>query len=404
MALLQFMSAGLTSVKTPTSVHTDHLITAKSRAQQDMRDALDVNSEVYKFLETACSKVGDATHLTQTLCSSIKPSPTTVRHRILEARGRNLASNHLVSERMTRLVNSTPDPYAYSEQYAYPGGLMIGSDSHTPNAAGLNMLGIGVGGMEAVDVMAGLTYQVTNPNVIGVSLKGKLNGWSTPKDIILKVASLLTVKGGTGSIIEYFGPGVDTMSATGMGTIGNMGAEVGATCTIFPYTTSMADYLHKTRRSDIVAAANEYKHDLRADEGCEYDKVLEIVSERSTNKPLQLTLLLQDLSTLEPHINGPFTPDLSYPISQFKDAVLASDWPTEISASLIGSYTNSSYEDLSRSASLAKQATDAGLKTKLPFFVAPGSEEIRKTVERDGVFDDLREGGATLFANACGAW
>ncbi|KAI5476039.1 hypothetical protein MNV49_000468 [Pseudohyphozyma bogoriensis] len=346
MALLQFMSAGLKKVRTPTSVHTDHLITARSGAAQDLADAISVNKEVYDFLESACAKYGIAFW---------KPGAGILHQLIFE-------------------------------QYAYPGGLMVGSDSHTPNAAGLGMLGIGVGGMEAVDVMAGLPYELKNPNVIGVKLTGTMKGWTTPKDVILKVASLLTVKGGTGNIIEYFGPGVESISSTGMATIGNMGAEVGATCTIFPYTKSMGTFLSLTDRTQTVEALQAYLGDLRADEHAEYDQLLEI-----------------DLDTLEPHINGPFTPDLSFPISKFREAVDTSSWPTTISAALIGSCTNSSYEDLSRAASIVRQAREANLELKSKLFVAPGSEEIRATADRDGLFDQAEEAGGTLLANACGA-
>ncbi|GAA5872653.1 hypothetical protein JCM8547_003720 [Rhodosporidiobolus lusitaniae] len=346
MALLQFMSAGIPHVRTPTSVHVDHLITAEKGAKKDLAAAIAVNKEVYDFLESACAKYGIAFW---------KPGAG-ILHQVI------------------------------FEQYAYPGGFMIGSDSHTPNAAGLGMIGIGVGGMEAVEVMAGLPYEVTNPKVIGVKLTGQLSGWTSPKDIILKLAEILTVKGGTGHIIEYFGPGVESLSCTGMGTIGNMGAEVGATSTIFPYTDAMGRFLSQTRRQATVDAVQAFRHNMVADEGAEYDRYIEI-----------------DLSTLEPHINGPFTPDLAHPISLFKDRVAESNWPTSVSASLIGSCTNSSYEDLSRAASLAKQAEDAGLKLKTKFFVAPGSEEIRATVARDGIFETLEGVGGTLLANACGA-
>ncbi|GAA6042683.1 hypothetical protein JCM8097_003744 [Rhodosporidiobolus ruineniae] len=346
MALLQFMSAGIPRVRTPSSVHVDHLITAERGAKKDLQAAIDVNKEVYDFLESACAKYGIAFW---------KPGAGILHQLIFE-------------------------------QYAYPGGFMVGTDSHTPNAAGLGMLGIGVGGMEGVEVMAGLPYEVTNPKVTGVKLTGQLSGWATPKDIILKLASILTVKGGTGHIIEYFGPGVDTLSCTGMATIGNMGAEIGATCSIFPYTDSMGRFLQQTRRAATVDALQPYRKDLRADEGAEYDRYIAI-----------------DLSTLEPHINGPFTPDLAHPISTFAARVAESTWPTAVSASLIGSCTNSSYEDLSRAASLAQQAEEAGLKIKTKFFVAPGSEEIRATVARDGILDTFEQVGGSLLANACGA-
>ncbi|KAM0756199.1 putative aconitate hydratase [Meredithblackwellia eburnea MCA 4105] len=346
MALLQFMSAGLPRVRTPSSVHVDHLITAKNGAALDLAAAIHTNKEVYDFLESACAKYGIA----------YWKAGAGILHQVI------------------------------FEQYAYPGGFFTGSDSHTPNAAGLGMLGIGVGGMEAVDVMAGLPYEVTNPKVIGVKLTGQMSGWTSPKDIILKVASLLTVKGGTGHIIEYYGPGVETISCTGMATIGNMGAEVGATSTIFPYTDSMGNFLKATRRGETVQALQPYRQDLRADEDAEYDRLIEI-----------------DLNTLEPHVNGPFTPDLSHPISTFADRVRESTWPTTISAAHIGSCTNSSYEDLSRAASIAQQAENAGLKLKSNFFVAPGSEEIRATADRDNVFDVMVSAGGTMLANACGA-
>jgi aconitate hydratase len=248
------------------------------------------------------------------------------------------------------------------------------------------MLGIGVGGMEAVDVMAGLPYTVKHPNIIGVRLTGQLSPWATTKDIILKVASVLTVKGGTGCIIEYFGPGTDTLTATGMATIGNMGAEVGATSSIFPLNTGMGDYLRLTDRHAIASAASAHAANLCADEGAEYDTVIDI-----------------DLSLLEPHVNGPYTPDLSFPISQLAENVEAAGWPNDISAALIGSCTNSSYEDLSRAASIARQATEAGLKPTCEFLLAPGSEEVRATVERDGVLADFAQAGTTVLANACGA-
>ncbi|WWC63048.1 aconitate hydratase, mitochondrial [Kwoniella dejecticola CBS 10117] len=346
MALLQYMTTGIPRVRVPTSVHTDHLITARDGAAQDMERAIAVNKEVYDFLQTACAKYGIAFW---------RPGAG-ILHQVI------------------------------FEQYAYPGGLMIGSDSHTPNAAGLGMLGIGVGGMEAVDVMAGLAYEVKHPNIIGVNLTGQLGPWSTTKDIILKVASILTVRGGTGSIIEYMGPGAEQLSATGMGTIGNMGAEVGATCSIFPYNRGMADYLDLTGRSTIAQAAQGYKHDLKADEGAEYDRMIDI-----------------NLSELEPHINGPFTPDLSWSISNMPQAIEGKEWPTKISAALIGSCTNSSYEDLSRAASIAEQATKAGLKLQTELLIGPGSEEIRATVGRDGILSELEDAGGLVLANACGA-
>lgn len=307
---------------------------------------------------------------------------------------------------------------------------MIGTDSHTPNAAGLGMLAIGVGGMEGVDVMAGSTYEVKHPKVIGIHLKGKLGGWSTPKgksvdvvlssdewligirrtmvDIILKVASILSVKGGTGHVLEYYGPGTENISCTGMATIGNMGAEVGATSSVFPYTKSMGDYLRMTQRREVAEAAEGALGYLKRDEGAEYDRHVEIVGRSSVillhPQSVDMILALQDLSELEPHINGPFTPDLSSPIRTFADQVDGNpSWPKEISAALIGSCTNSSYEDFSRAASLLDQAQAAGVGLKTKLLVAPGSEEIRATLERDGILHKFREAGGTILANACGA-
>ncbi|KKZ66203.1 aconitate hydratase, mitochondrial [[Emmonsia] crescens] len=345
MALLQFMSAGMPSVATPTTVHCDHLIEAQLGGEKDLARANEINKEVYDFLATSCAKYN---------IGFWKPGSGII-HQIL------------------------------LENYAFPGGLMIGTDSHTPNAGGLGMAAIGVGGADAVDVMAGLPWELKAPNVIGVKLTGELTGWTAPKDIILKVAGILTVKGGTGAIIEYHGPGVESLSCTGMGTICNMGAEIGATTSIFPYNDRMYDYLKATRRQNIGDFARSYAHGLREDEGAEYDQLIEI-----------------NLSELEPHINGPFTPDLATPISKFKQAVKEHGWPEELKVGLIGSCTNSSYEDMSRAASIARDALDHGIKAKSLFTVTPGSEQIRATIERDGQLQTLEEFGGVILANACG--
>ncbi|CAM9450683.1 unnamed protein product, partial [Phaeothamnion confervicola] len=272
------------------------------------------------------------------------------------------------------------------ENYAFPGGLMIGTDSHTPNAGGLGMCAIGVGGADAVDVMAGMAWELKAPKVIGVKLTGKLHGWTSPKDVILKVAGILTVKGGTGAIVEYFGPGLDSISCTGMATIANMGAEIGATCTTFPYNSRMKDYLHATNRDGIASAADGFSANLRADEGAVYDELVEI-----------------DLSELKPHLNGPFTPDLANAVgAEFTQALKDNKWPEELSAGLIGSCTNSSYEDMARCAMLTQQALDAGLKFKTDMLVTPGSEQVRATITRDGFTETFTKAGATVLANACG--
>ncbi|KAI7096991.1 Aconitate hydratase, partial [Hortaea werneckii] len=271
------------------------------------------------------------------------------------------------------------------ENYAFPGGLMIGTDSHTPNAGGLGMCAVGVGGADAVDVMANLPWEVKAPKIIGVKLTGEMSGWTSPKDIILKVAGILTVKGGTGAIIEYHGPGVNSLSCTGMGTICNMGAEIGATTSLFPFNDSMHKYLAATKRKEIGDFARSYAAELHEDEGAPYDELIEI-----------------NLSELEPHINGPFTPDLATPISQFKEAVKANKWPEELKVGLIGSCTNSSYEDMSRAASIAQDALDHGIKAKSVFTVTPGSEQIRATIERDGQLKTLEDFGGMVLANACG--
>ncbi|EME39951.1 aconitate hydratase-like protein [Dothistroma septosporum NZE10] len=345
MAILQFMSAGMPSVATPTTVHCDHLIEAQVGGEKDLARAYDINKEVYDFLASSCAKYN---------IGFWKPGSGIIHQIVLE-------------------------------NYAFPGGLMIGTDSHTPNAGGLGMVAVGVGGADAVDVMANLPWEVKAPKIIGVRLTGKLSGWTSPKDIILRVAGILTVKGGTGAIVEYFGPGTENISCTGMATICNMGAEIGATTSIFPFNDRMYDYLKATKRQHIGDFARSYAQELREDEGCEYDEIIEI-----------------DLNTLEPHINGPFTPDLATPLSKFKDAVKDNKWPEELKVGLIGSCTNSSYEDMSRAASIAQDALDHGIKAKAMFTVTPGSEQIRATIERDGQLKTLEDFGGMVLANACG--
>ncbi len=345
MAILQFMSANMPSVATPTTVHCDHLIEAQLGGDKDLARAQDINKEVYDFLSTSCAKYN---------IGFWRPGSGIIHQIVLE-------------------------------NYAFPGGLMIGTDSHTPNAGGLGMCAIGVGGADAVDVMANLPWELKAPKVIGVKLTGELSGWTAPKDIILKVAGILTVKGGTGAIVEYHGPGVNSISSTGMGTICNMGAEIGATTSLFPFNNSMYDYLAATKRRHIGDFARTYAAELKEDKGAEYDQLIEL-----------------NLSELEPHINGPFTPDLATPISKFKDAVKANKWPEELKVGLIGSCTNSSYEDMSRASSIAQDAIDHGLKAKSMFTVTPGSEQIRATIERDGQLETLEEFGGLVLANACG--
>ncbi|KAL8854063.1 MAG: hypothetical protein Q9221_001186 [Calogaya cf. arnoldii] len=345
MAILQFMSANLPSVATPTTVHCDHLIEALEGGDRDLARAVDTNKEVYNFLSTSCAKYN---------IGFWKPGSGIIHQIVLE-------------------------------NYAFPGGLMIGTDSHTPNAGGLGMCAVGVGGADAVDVMANLPWEVKAPKIIGVKLTGKMSGWTAPKDIILKFAGILTVKGGTGAIVEYHGPGVDSLSSTGMGTICNMGAEIGATTSMFPFNDRMYDYLAATKRKQIGDFARTYAAELREDKGAEYDELIEI-----------------NLDELEPHINGPFTPDLATPISKFKDAVKANQWPEELKVGLIGSCTNSSYEDMSRAASIARDALDHGVKAKSMFTVTPGSEQIRATIERDGQLETLEQFGGMVLANACG--
>ncbi|KAL9019490.1 MAG: hypothetical protein Q9185_003282 [Variospora sp. 1 TL-2023] len=345
MAILQFMSANLPSVATPTTVHCDHLIEALEGGDQDLARAQSTNKEVYNFLSTSCAKYN---------IGFWKPGSGIIHQIVLE-------------------------------NYAFPGGLMIGTDSHTPNAGGLGMCAVGVGGADAVDVMANLPWEVKAPKIIGVKLTGEMSGWTAPKDIILKVAGILTVKGGTGAIVEYHGAGVNSLSSTGMGTICNMGAEIGATTSIFPFNDRMYDYLAATKRKRIGDFARTYAAELKEDKGAEYDELIEI-----------------NLSELEPHINGPFTPDLATPISQFKEAVETNKWPEELKVGLIGSCTNSSYEDMSRAASIARDALNHGVKAKSMFTVTPGSEQIRATIERDGQLQTLEEFGGMVLANACG--
>jgi len=351
MALLQFMQAGRPKVAVPSTVHCDHLITARTEAKQDLKVATTESKEVYDFLASVSNKYG---------IGFWKPGAGIIHQVVLE-------------------------------NYAFPGGMMIGTDSHTVNAGGLGMIAIGVGGADACDVMAGLPWELKWPKLIGVKLSGKLSGWTAPKDVILKVAGILTVKGGTGAIVEYFGEGATSMSCTGKGTICNMGAEIGATTSTFGYDESMSRYLSATGRADIATAADAIKTYLTADPevyanpSTYFDEVIEI-----------------DLNTLEPHLNGPFTPDLATPISKMKEAAAANGWPTKIEVGLIGSCTNSSYEDISRSVSLAKQVHEKGLELKSEFTITPGSEQVRFTIERDGFLETFDQIGATVFANACG--
>lgn len=351
MALLQFMHAGKKSVAVPTTVHCDHLIQAKVDAATDLKRANESSNEVFNFLESVSSKYG---------IGFWKPGAGIIHQVVLE-------------------------------NYAFPGGMMIGTDSHTVNAGGLGMIAIGVGGADAVDVMAGMAWELKFPKLIGVKLTGKLSGWTAPKDIILKVAGILTVKGGTGAIIEYFGEGAKSLSCTGKGTICNMGAEVGATTSTFGYDESMERYLRSTDRNDVADAANAVKDYLTAD------------PEVYQNPELYFDQIIEiNLSDLEPHLNGPFTPDLATPISKMKEEAIKNNWPLDIEVGLIGSCTNSSYEDISRAASLAKQVADKNLKTKAEFMITPGSEQVRYTVERDGFIKTFDKIGATVFANACG--
>jgi len=349
--MLEFMQAGLHQAKLPTTVHCDHLIQARTEAESDTRAAIYENNEVYKFLESASRKYG---------AGFWKPGAGIIHQVVLE-------------------------------NYAFPGGLMIGTDSHTPNAGGLGMIAVGVGGLDAAEVMAGMPWEILYPKRIGVYLTGALNGWTSPKDIILYVAGFLTVSGGTNSIIEYFGPGAKTISCTGKATITNMGAEIGATCSIFPYDQKMETYLRATNRGKIADIANQHIELLTEDSDVEknpskyFDKVIEI-----------------DLSKLEPYMVGPHTPDLARPISKLAEDVKKNNYINDISVALIGSCTNSSYEDMSRASSVARQARDHGIKAKIPLLVTPGSEQVRATIERDGQMDMLKEIGATVLANACG--
>ncbi|KXJ15114.1 probable aconitate hydratase, mitochondrial [Exaiptasia diaphana] len=345
MAMLQFISSGLPKVAVPSTVHCDHLIEAKVGGEEDLAIAKDTNKEVYDFLASASAKYG---------VGFWKPGSGIIHQIVLE-------------------------------NYAFPGVLLIGTDSHTPNGGGLGGVCIGVGGADAVDVMADLPWELKCPKVIGVKLTGQLRGWTSPKDVILKVAGILTVKGGTGAIVEYFGPGVDSISCTGMGTICNMGAEIGATTSVFPYNHRMEAYLKSTGRDQIASLANQYSHILKADDGADYDEVIEI-----------------NLDELEPHVNGPFTPDLAHPVSKLGQAAKDNNWPMDVRVGLIGSCTNSSYEDMTRAASIAQQALSNGVKAKSLFTVTPGSEQIRATIERDGIASTLREFGGTVLANACG--
>jgi len=351
MALLQFMQAGRKKVAVPSTVHCDHLITAKVESGKDLGVALDENKEVYDFLSSVSTKYG---------IGFWKPGAGIIHQVVLE-------------------------------NYAFPGGMMIGTDSHTVNAGGLGMIAIGVGGADACDVMAGLAWELKWPKAIGIKLTGKLNGWTAAKDVILKVAGILTVKGGTGAIVEYFGPGAESLSCTGKGTICNMGAEIGATTSTFAYDASMERYLRSTNRADVADLANQYKEYLTADKEVYadpqkyFDEVIEI-----------------NLDTLEPYVNGPFTPDLATPISKLKEEAIKNGWPMKVEVGLIGSCTNSSYEDISRAASLAKQVADKGLKTKAEFTITPGSELVRYTIQRDGFIDTFYKIGAKVFSNACG--
>ena len=351
MALLQFIMAGHDKVAVPSTVHCDHLIQAKVDAKKDLNFAKEENSEVYNFLESVSNKYG---------IGFWKPGAGIIHQVVLE-------------------------------NYAFPGGMMIGTDSHTVNAGGLGMIAIGVGGADAVDVMAGMPWELKLPKLIGINLIGELKGWASSKDVILKVAGILTVKGGTGSILEYFGDGAEKLSCTGKGTISNMGAEIGATTSIFSYDNQMEKYLIATGRKEVAQMANSIKENFRADDEVYgnpehyYDQVITI-----------------NLSDLEPYLNGPFTPDRATPISEMAKLASENDWPTEVEVGLIGSCTNSSYEDISRSASIAKQAVEKGLKTKADFTITPGSEQVRYTIERDGFIKTFNDLGASVFANACG--
>lgn len=351
MALLQFMSAGIPKVAVPSTVHCDHLILAKTGAKEDLKVANETNKEVYDFLSSVSNKYG---------IGFWKPGAGIIHQVVLE-------------------------------NYAFPGGMMIGTDSHTPNAGGLGMIAIGVGGADAVDVMSGMAWELKMPKLIGVKLTGKMSGWTSAKDVILKVAGILTVSGGTDAIVEYFGEGADNISATGKGTICNMGAEIGATTSIFGYDRHMYDYLAATGRQDVAELADQYKANLRSDDDVYanpekyFDQLIEV-----------------NLDELEPYVNGPYTPDLAWPLSKFADAVREKGYPAKLEVGLIGSCTNSSYEDLTRAASLAKQAVDKKLKAKAEFTITPGSEQVRYTAERDGILGIFDQIGGVVLANACG--
>ena len=351
MALLQFMQAGKTKTAVPSTVHCDHLIQAKVGAKTDLQEAINKSSEVFNFLESVSNKYG---------IGFWKPGAGIIHQVVLE-------------------------------NYAFPGGMMIGTDSHTPNAGGLGMVAIGVGGADAVDVMSGMAWELKMPKLIGVKLTGKLSGWASPKDVILEVAGRLTVKGGTGAIVEYFGDGAESLSATGKGTICNMGAEIGATTSIFAYDDASERYLRATDRNDVADAANAHRAYLRSDEEVYanpsnfYDQLIEI-----------------NLSELEPRMNGPFTPDLMTPVSKMKETAAANGWPLDVEWGLIGSCTNSSYEDLTRAASIAQQALDKGLEAKSSFGINPGSEVVRYTADRDGLLRTFEDLDAVIFTNACG--
>ena len=351
MALLQFMQAGKPKTAVPSTVHCDHLIQAKVGAKIDLQDAINKSSEVFNFLESVSNKYG---------IGFWKPGAGIIHQVVLE-------------------------------NYAFPGGMMIGTDSHTPNAGGLGMVAIGVGGADAVDVMAGMPWELKMPKLIGVKLTGKLSGWASPKDVILEVAGILTVKGGTGAIVEYFGEGAENLSATGKGTICNMGAEIGATTSIFAYDDASERYLRATDRSDVADAANELRAYLRSD-----DEVY------ANPEKYYDELITIDLDLLEPRLNGPFTPDLMTPVSKMKEIATKNEWPTTVEWGLIGSCTNSSYEDLSRAASIAQQAVDKGLTTKASFGINPGSEQVRFTADRDGILKPFQDLDAVIFTNACG--
>lgn len=351
MALLQFMQAGRPQVAVPSTVHCDHLILAEAGAAKDLEIAINKNKEVFEFLATVSDKYG---------IGFWKPGAGIIHQVVLE-------------------------------NYAFPGGMMIGTDSHTPNAGGLGMIAIGVGGADASDVMSGLAWELKMPRLIGIKLTGRLSGWASAKDVILWVAGQLTVKGGTGYVVEYFGEGAESLSCTGKGTICNMGAEIGATTSLFTYDNKMADYLRSTDRANIADAADEVRAHLRADEEVYenpeeyYDQVIHL-----------------DLSTLEPHVNGPFTPDLAWPLSKFAQAVRENNWPERLEVGLIGSCTNSSYEDMTRAASVAAQASKKNIKAKAEFTITPGSEMVRFTAERDGILDTFEKIGGVVLANACG--